>query len=633
MTRRTLRIPLALALLLLGLFLPIVMAAKTALLFAAYFIAGYDVLLGALRGILGGRVFDENFLMSLATVGALVIGEYAEAVAVMVFYQTGELFQDYAVDKSRRAIAQAMDLRPDSAWLLSPDGSQAAVSPETVAAGSEILVRPGERVPLDGVVLSGESRLDTAALTGESLPRHAAPGDEVLSGCVNLTGALTIRVNRPYAESTVSRILEMVENATDRKSRQEAFITRFSAVYTPVVVMLALLLAFVPPLVVPGALLSDWVYRALNFLVVSCPCALVISIPLAFFGGIGGASRAGILAKGSNYLEALAKADTFVFDKTGTLTRGSFVLSDINPVGVSAEELLETAALAETHSSHPLALSVKKAWGRPEEPGRVQEATETAGGGVSALVDGRRVLAGNLRLLRENGVAVPRGGEAGTRIHVARDGIYLGSLEARDEIKPCARQALLRLRSRGVKRLVMLTGDSEQAGRQVADDLKIDVLHAGLLPQDKVEKLEALLAEPGRAGTLAFVGDGVNDAPVLARADVGFAMGALGSDAAIEAADIVIMNDDPCKMAAAVDIARRTVSIARQNAFLAISVKGLVLLLSALGLSTLWMAVFADVGVAVLAILNAMRALRLPAQDTLCACDLAPGSCGVRAAA
>jgi len=632
MSRRAVRIPIALGLLLLGLFLPAGGAVRIALLLAAYLVAGYDVLLGAGRGILRGRVFDENFLMSLATVGALVIGEYAEAVAVMVFFQTGELFQDYAVDKSRRAIAQAMDLRPDSAWLLSPDGSAAEVPPETVEAGSDILVRPGERIPLDGVVLTGESRLDTAALTGEPLPRRAAPGDEVLSGCVNLTGALTVRVTRPYAESTVSRILEMVENATDRKSRQEAFITRFSAVYTPVVVVLALLLAFVPPLVVPGALLSDWVYRALNFLVVSCPCALVISIPLAFFGGIGGASRAGILAKGSNYLEALARADTFVFDKTGTLTHGSFVLSEIHPAGVSAEELLETAALAETHSGHPLALSVKAAWGKAEEPGRVREATETAGGGVSALVDGRRVLAGNARLLREHGVDVPQGAENGTLIHVARDGAYLGSLQARDEIKPCALQALQRLRSRGVKRLVMLTGDSEQAGRRVADDLHIDVLHAGLLPQDKVEKLEALLAEPGRTGTLAFVGDGVNDAPVLARADVGFAMGALGSDAAIEAADIVIMNDDPCKMAAAVDIARRTVRIAKQNAFFAISVKGLVLLLSALGLSSLWMAVFADVGVAVLAILNAMRALRPPAQDTTCACSLNPGSCETKAA-
>ncbi len=633
MTKRVFRVPLALLLLAAGLLLREGLWVRTALFFLAYFIAGYDVLWNATRGIARGQVFDENFLMSLATIGALVIGEYAEAVAVMVFYQTGELFQDYAVDKSRRSIAGAMDLRPDSASLLLPDGQTRTVEPEAVQVGEILLVRPGERIPLDGIVVEGESGLDTAALTGEALPRHAAKGDEVLSGCVNLTGALKVRVTKPFEQSTVSRILEMVENATDRKSRQEAFITRFSAVYTPVVVVLALLLAFLPPLFLPGALLSDWVYRALNFLVVSCPCALVISIPLSFFGGIGGASRAGILLKGANHLETLARADTFVFDKTGTLTRGSFSVSDVRLAHGTREELLELAALAEQQSNHPIAASLRQAHGFPLDPARVSGVTELAGGGVVALVDGQEVLVGNARLLRNHGMDVPDTADTGTLSHVVKGGVYQGSILVEDQIKPCARQALLRLRGRGVKRLVMLTGDSEQAGRRVADDLHIDVLHAGLLPQDKVEKLEALLAEPGRTGTLAFVGDGVNDAPVLARADVGFAMGALGSDAAIEAADIVIMNDDPCKMAAALDIARRTVRIAKGNAFFAISVKALVLVLSALGLSTLWMAVFADVGVTVLAILNAMRALRVPREDSGCACDLEAKLCEVKAVA
>jgi len=623
-TKRIYRVPLALVLFVSGLLIRDGSPVRTALLFAAYLIVGYDVLLSAGRGIARGRVFDENFLMSLATLGAFVIGEYAEAVAVMVFYQTGELFQGYAVDRSRRAIAGAMDLRPDSANLLREDGRTDTVAPETVAVGSLILIRPGERLPLDGVVAEGESDLDTSALTGEALPRAVKPGGEALSGCVNLTGALTVRVTKPYDQSTVSRILEMAENATDRKSRQEAFITRFSALYTPVVVILALLLAFVPPLFLPGAVLSDWVYRALNFLVVSCPCALVISIPLSFFGGIGGASRAGILAKGANYLEALAKADTFVFDKTGTLTRGSFAVSEVRPVSGTREELLEIAALAEHHSNHPIALSIRQAHGAPVDPARVRDVTELPGGGVKATVDGGEVLVGNARLLVDHQISIPDTEDTGTLSHVVASGVYLGSILFEDEIKPCARQALLRLRSRGVNRLVMLTGDSEQAGRKAADGLGIDVVHAGLLPQDKVARLEELLDQPGRRGTLVFAGDGVNDAPVLARADVGFAMGAMGSDAAIEAADIVIMNDDPCKMASALDIARRTVSIARQNAFFAISVKAVVLILSALGLSTLWMAVFADVGVTVLAILNAMRALRVPREDSGCACDVSP---------
>ena len=619
MTRRAVRIPIALALLLGGLLLPQGQPARVVLLLAAYAIAGYDVLYGALRGILGGQVFDENFLMSIATVGALAIGEYAEAVAVMVFYQTGELFQDYAVDKSRRSIAQAMDLRPDSANLLSDDGQARAVSPEEVAVGSLILVRPGEKLPLDGRVVSGSSQLDTAALTGEALPRDISPGDEVLSGCVNLSGVLTVRVTRPYDQSTVSRILEMVETATDKKSKQEAFITRFSAIYTPVVVILALLLAFVPPLLLPGAKLADWVYRALNFLVVSCPCALVISIPLAFFGGIGGASRAGILAKGSNHLETLARADTFVFDKTGTLTRGYFTVNEVDAPRLGRERLLELAALAERHSLHPIAAAIRREHGQEGDPSRVSEVQEMPGGGVSALVDGLQVLVGNARLLEGRGVSLPEfPDEAGTLSLVAVNGQYEGSIQVSDRIKPCAAQALQGLKRQGVRQLVMLTGDTARSAHPVARELGIDILHAGLLPQDKVEKLEELLAAPNRRGRLAFVGDGVNDAPVLARADVGFAMGGLGSDAAIEAADIVIMNDDPCKMVTAVEIARRTVRIATQNAVFAISVKALVLLLSAFGLSTLWMAVFADVGVAVLAILNAMRGLRVPKERNAC---------------
>lgn len=622
MTRRVVRLPLALALMIAGLLLPEGQPARVALLIAAWLVAGYDVAWGALQGILRGQVFDENFLMTLATIGAIVLGEYAEAVAVMVFYQTGELFQDYAVDKSRRSIAQAMDLRPDSANLLLEDGQTQAVDPEGVAVGSLILVRPGEKLPLDGVVQDGNSQLDTAALTGEALPRPAGPGDEVLSGCVNLTGVMTIRVTKPYGQSTVSRILEMVENATDKKSRQEAFITRFSAVYTPVVVILALLIALVPPLILPGATLKDWVYRALNFLVVSCPCALVISIPLSFFGGIGGASRAGILAKGSNHLEALAQVSTFVFDKTGTLTQGRFTVAEVQAMDGNRERLLTMAALAEIHSLHPIAGAIRAACGQELDASRVGSVNEMPGGGVKALVDGQEVLVGNARLIGNHGITGVSTLEQGTVIHVAISGQYAGSIRVEDAIKPCAAEALRRLKEKGVSQLVMLTGDSVHAGRLAADQLGIDILHAGLLPQDKVEKLESLLAEPGRQGKLAFVGDGVNDAPVLARADVGFAMGALGSDAAIEAADIVIMNDDPCKIAAALTIAKRTVRIATQNAVFAISVKALVLVLSTLGLSSLWMAVFADVGVAVLAILNAMRALRVPRDSQACVCML-----------
>jgi len=618
------RIPAALVMVVASFFVKAPGWLPSALAIAAYAISGYDVLWRALRNIARGRVFDENFLMSLATVGALIIGEYAEAAAVMIFYQVGEFFQDYAVDRSRGAIAEAMDLRPESARVLR-DGQELTLSPEEAQVGDTLLLRPGERVPLDGVILSGLTTLDTAALTGEALPREAGPGDEILSGTVNLTGLLTVRVSHSFEQSTVSRILEMVENATDKKSRQEAFITRFSAVYTPVVVVLALLLAFVPPLFVPGAALSDWVYRALNFLVVSCPCALVVSVPLSFFAGIGGASRAGILVKGANYLETLAEASTFVFDKTGTLTQGTFTVEKVVPAKGSSRELLRLAALSERHSNHPIAQSIRKAWGKPLADG-VGEIKELPGGGVMAQVEGRQVLAGNARMLMSQGVLVPEAPEyqGGTLVHLAQDGEYLGHLVISDLIKPCARQALEKLRWEGIEELVMLTGDTEQAGRAAAEGLAISQVHAGLLPQDKVAKVEELMARPHRRGRLVFAGDGVNDAPVLARADVGFAMGALGTDAAIEAADIVIMNDDPCKMASALRIARRTVNIARQNAAFAIGVKLLVLGLSVFGLSTLWMAVLADVGVTVLAILNAMRALSLRPEDKVCVCELQP---------
>ncbi len=616
------RIPLAILLVIASFIVKTPGFMPDALAILGYVMAGYDVLYRAIRNILRGRVFDEHFLMALATVGALAIGEYTEAAAVMIFYQVGEFFQDYAVDRSRRAIAQAMDLRPESARILR-DGVELVLPPEEVSVGDTMLLRPGERVALDGEIISGLTQLDTAALTGEALPREAGPGDEILSGCVNLTGLITVRVIRDHSQSTVSRILEMVENATDKKSRQEAFITRFSAVYTPVVVILALLLAFVPPLVIPGASLQDWVYRALNFLVVSCPCALVISIPLSFFAGIGGASRAGVLVKGANYLETLAQASTFVFDKTGTLTQGTFTVEKVVPVMGDERALLRLAALAERHSNHPIAQSIRRAWGDSLEEA-AGEVKELPGGGVMAQVQGQEVLAGNARMLMERGITVPDTRENGTLVHLAADGDYLGYLVISDLVKPCARQALEKLRAEGVENLVMLTGDSEQAGRAAAAGLSITQVHTGLLPQDKVLKVEELLAQPGRRGSLVFAGDGVNDAPVLARADVGFAMGALGTDAAIEAADIVIMNDDPCKMAAALRIARRTVGIAKQNAVFAIGVKLLVLVLSVLGLSSLWMAVLADVGVAVIAILNAMRALHVPREDRLCACELKP---------
>ncbi|MDO4540772.1 MAG: heavy metal translocating P-type ATPase, partial [Syntrophomonadaceae bacterium] len=567
------------------------------------------VLLRAGRNIWRGQVFDENFLMSLATVGAFFIGKYPEGVAVMLFYQVGELFQDRAVDNSRKSIAALMDIRPDYAHVLD-GGRVVTVAPEQVTPGQAIVIRPGERVPLDGVVIEGASLLDTAALTGESVPREAAAGDEVLSGCINLSGALTVRVTKAYGESTVSKILDLVENAGNNKSRSERFITRFAAWYTPVVVIVAALLAVVPPLVIADAAFSDWLYRALIFLVISCPCALVISVPLSFFGGIGGASKRGILVKGGNYLETLAAAEIVVFDKTGTLTKGVFAVQHICAYDMSEAELLELTAYAESFSLHPISRSLQQAYGREIDSSRIAEAEETAGHGIRAVVDGREVWAGNERLMRQLNLSLPEDEEwLGTVVHVAVDGKYAGHIVIADEIRDDAFAAIAQLKAAGVAQTVMLTGDIRGIGEKVAARLGMDAAYTELLPAAKVERVEALLAQTSPKGKLIFVGDGINDAPVLARADIGVAMGGLGSDAAIEAADIVIMTDEPARLVTAIKIARRTLRIARQNVIFALAVKALVLAFGAAGAATMWQAVFADVGVALLAVLNALRVL------------------------
>ena len=589
-----------------------------------YAVIGLDVLGEAVGGICRGQVFDENFLMALATVGAFFTGEYAEAVFVMLFYQVGELFQDYAVTRSRQSIAALMDIRPDTALVEGPDGTVTECDPEDVAVGDVIVVRPGQRVALDGVVLTGTSTLDTAALTGESVPRNAGEGDEVLSGFVNQSGTLRLRVTKPCSESTVSRILDLVEEASEKKAMSEAFITRFARYYTPCVVGFAGLLFLLPtlalsllpmealPAFLSGTDWADWMHRALIFLVVSCPCALVISVPLSFFGGIGGASRLGILVKGGNYLEALARTETVVFDKTGTLTRGVFTVTDVRPApGFTKETLLEMAALAEQDSSHPIAASLRRAWGKPADPVRVTACREKAGLGLEAQVDGHTVLAGSRRLLTQSGILPTEEAPGGTVVYAAVDGVYAGSIVISDLPKEEAADAIAQLKAAGVKRVVMLTGDAEAAARAAAEQLGVDEFHAGLLPGDKVAKVEELLALRSANGKLAFVGDGINDAPVLSRADIGIAMGAMGSDAAIEAADVVLMDDQLTKLPMAIRIARRTVVIVRQNIVLALAVKGAVLLLGAVGHATMWEAVFADVGVAFLAILNAMRCLHL----------------------
>ena len=591
---------------------------RFALFLPAYFVIGWDVLWRAVRNIAHGQVFDENFLMALATVGAFCTGffgqgEYPEAVFVMLFYQVGELFQSYAVGKSRKSIASLMDIRPDYANV-ERDGKLLQVDPEEVAVGDTITVKAGEKIPLDGLVLEGSSLVNTSALTGESVPRQVRPGDSVISGCVNQNGLLRVQVTKAFGESTVQKILDLVENASSKKAKAENFITKFARYYTPVVVFCALALAVVPPLFVGDW--TGWVQKALIFLVVSCPCALVISVPLSFFGGIGGASRQGILVKGGNYLEVLADTELVVFDKTGTLTKGVFQVTAIHPEGVSQQELLELAALAESYSDHPISRSLKEAWGKALDTARVGQVEELSGRGVRAQVDGKEVWAGNGKLMEEIGLAYRPSGQVGTVVHVAAEGRYLGYILIADEVKPDAKEAIAALKAQGVKKTVLLTGDAKDVGEAVAQELGLDEAYTQLLPGDKVERVEALLQETSPKGKLAFVGDGINDAPVLSRADIGIAMGALGRDAAIEAADIVLMDDKPSKIAKAMEISKRTLRIVRQNIVFALAVKVLVLLLSAFGLSNMWQAVFADVGVMVLAILNASRALKAGREET-----------------
>lgn len=573
-----------------------------------YAVIAWDVLWRAVRNIAHGQVFDENFLMSLATVGALATGEYPEAVFVMLFYQVGELFQSYAVDQSRKSITSLMDIRPDYANI-EVDGQLRQVDPEDVAVGDTIVIKAGERIPLDGVVLEGTSNVDTAALTGESLPREAQPGDDVISGCVNLSGLLRVRVTKAFEESTVAKILDLMENSSSKKAKAENFITKFARYYTPAVVLAAVALALLPPLFT-SIQWVDSIQRALNFLVVSCPCALVISVPLSFFGGIGGASKNGILVKGGNYLEVLAKTELVVFDKTGTLTRGVFNVTAIHPDHCGEAQLLELAALAESYSDHPISRSLKEAYGKELDASRVSNVEELSGRGVRATVDGRQICAGNDKLMEDIGVSWHPCHRVGTTVHVASDGVYLGHIVISDEVKPDAKEAITALKACGVRRTVMLTGDAKAVGESVAQELGLDEVHTQLLPADKVTRVEALLGEVSPKGALAFVGDGINDAPVLSRADIGIAMGGLGSDAAIEAADIVLMDDKPSKLADAIRIARRTLAIVRQNIVFALAVKFLVLALSAAGVANMWEAVFADVGVSVIAILNAMRALK-----------------------
>ena len=577
-----------------------------------YLVIGYDILKKAFKGILNKQVFDENFLMAVATVGAILLGDYSEGVAVMLFYQIGELFQSYAVGKSRRNISELMDIRPDYANI-EKDGTLEQVDPDEVEIGTIIVVQPGEKVPIDGVITEGTSTLNTSALTGESLPRDAKAGDEVISGCINMTGLLKIRTTKEFGESTVSKILELVENSSSRKSKSENFISKFAKYYTPAVCYGALALAFIPPIVLlimgKPAMWGDWIYRALTFLVISCPCALVISIPLSFFAGIGGASNQGILVKGSNYLETLAQTKYVVFDKTGTMTQGVFEVSGIHHNEMPDEKLLEYAALAECSSSHPISKSLQKAYGKPIDRNRVTDIEEISGNGVIAKVDGMSVAAGNTKLMNRLGIAYQDCHHVGTVVHMAIDGKYAGHILISDIIKPHAKEAIAELKKAGISKTVMLTGDSKRVADQVAEELGIQEVYSELLPADKVSRVEELLNQKSEKDKLAFVGDGINDAPVLSRADIGIAMGALGSDAAIEAADIVLMDDDPLKISKAIKIARKCIRIVYENIYFAIGIKILCLILGALGIANMWVAIFADVGVMILAVLNAIRTL------------------------
>ena len=592
--------------------LPIDGYVRFGLFMIPYLVIGYDILQKAFKGIRNKQVFDENFLMAVATVGAILLGDYSEGVAVMLFYQIGELFQSYAVGKSRRNISELMDIRPDYANI-EVDGKLEQIDPDEVEIGTVIVVQPGEKVPIDGVIIDGVSTLNTSALTGESLPRDAKAGDEVISGCINMTGVLKIRTIREFGESTVSKILELVENSSSRKSKSENFISKFAKYYTPAVCYGALALAFIPPIVLlimgKPAMWGDWIYRALTFLVISCPCALVISIPLSFFAGIGGASNQGVLVKGSNYLETLAQTSYVVFDKTGTMTQGVFEVSGVHHNEISDEKLLEYAALAECSSSHPISKSLQKAYGKPIDRNRVTDIEEISGNGVTAKVDGISVAAGNAKLMKRLGISYQECHHVGTVIHMAVDGRYEGHILISDILKPHAKEAIAELKKAGIKKTVMLTGDSKRVADQVAKELGIEEVYSELLPADKVSKVEELLHQKSEKEKLAFVGDGINDAPVLSRADIGIAIGALGSDAAIEAADIVLMDDDPLKISKAIKIARKCIHIVYENIYFAIGIKILCLILGALGIANMWMAIFADVGVMIIAVLNAIRTL------------------------
>lgn len=609
MKKEVIKVVIALILFLISLIIPFENAwINIGIYIISYLIVGLDVLIEAIKNIFKGEVFDENFLMTIATIGAFAIGEYPEAVAVMLFYQVGEMFQSYAVDKSRKSIASLMDIRPDFANI-KKNGSIEKVSPDKINIGDIIIVKPGEKVPLDGTIVDGNSMLDTSALTGESVPREVNIGDEVLSGSINQNGLIEIKVTKSFGESTVSKILDLVENASSKKSKSENFISKFAKYYTPIVVVIAVLLAIIPPIIFKETEFIQWLYRALTFLVVSCPCALVISIPLGFFGGIGGASKLGVLVKGSNYLEALSKTEVVVFDKTGTLTEGVFEVKKVNSVDITKEDLIKYAAYAESFSNHPIANSLKKAYGKDIDNKKISETHELSGLGVNAVVDGKEVFVGNEKLMQEKNIEYIKCNEIGTILYVAINNQFKGTIIISDKIKADAKKAIEKLKKNNVKKIVMLTGDKKAVGESVAKELGLDEVYTELLPNDKVEKVEELMKSKLEKGKLAFVGDGINDAPVLAISDIGIAMGGLGSDAAIEAADVVLMTDEPSKVVDAIKISKKTLKIVKQNIIFAIVVKILVLILSAIGLSNMWQAVFADVGVSVLAILNALRVL------------------------